>query len=105
MDKLDRSRSVDRQRMKAGSVLIADGTDESALTIIHSGLAELLEPGNPPRRVGLIKGESLCGIPGLREPGPARYAVRTLTDCLVSNVPVEPESLARRLGSDAALNG
>ncbi len=86
-------------------MLIADGTDESALTIIHSGLAELLEPGNPPRRVGLIKGESLCGIPGLREPGPARYAVRTLTDCLVSNVPVEPESLARRLGSDAALNG
>lgn len=123
MDILDRSQPIERERLPAGTVLIAAGSQESALTIIHSGMAEMVEPdqaagpgptdagglrssGSPPpgRRVGLIKGESLCGIPGLREPGPARHTVRTLTDCLVSNVPVEPESLARRLGSDAALN-
>jgi len=118
MDIFDRARPAERERVPAGTVLIEPGSAESALTIIHSGMAEMVEPDEaanprsaagpgsprPGRRVGLIKGESLCGIPGLREPGPARHTVRTLTDCLVSNVPVEPESLARRLGSDAALN-
>ncbi len=88
-------------RVPAGTVLIEEGSMESALTIIHSGLAELQESG---RRVGLIKGQSLCGITDIREPGPARRVVRALSDCIITNIPVAAESLARRLGSDVDLN-
>ncbi|MFW5688873.1 MAG: hypothetical protein ACOC1U_04800, partial [Spirochaetota bacterium] len=111
---LDRSRSIHRERVEAGTILIDSGSQTSALTMIHSGLAELLEPivdsartrsdGAPGRRVGLIKGESLCGITNLREPGPARRTVRTVTDCVFSNVPMGPDSIARRLYADISLN-
>ncbi|MFW5743464.1 MAG: cyclic nucleotide-binding domain-containing protein [Spirochaetota bacterium] len=104
MDNLDRSRVLRRERLAAGSVLIAAGTRASALTIIHSGLAELLEPGPPARRVGLIRGESLCGVTALRDTGGARRTVRAITDCVVSNVPVDPATLAERLATDAELN-
>lgn len=114
MDKVDRSRELSKFQVGPGTVLIEAGSTDSALTIIHSGLAELLETemsgssgderGVRQRRVGLIKGQSLCGITDLREPGPARRTVRTLTESIISNVPVAPQSLAQRLASDVDLN-
>ncbi|MFW6313720.1 MAG: hypothetical protein ACOC2N_07540, partial [Spirochaetota bacterium] len=114
MDQLDRSRRVSRDTFAPGTILIQRGSDLTALTILHSGLAEVLEvsqsatstsePARLGRRVGLIKGESLCGVTDLREPGPARRTIRAVTRCVVSNIPVAPASLAERLYSDPELN-
>ena len=72
MEVLNLKESAKQKKAGKGSVLIVQGGKDKALTIIHSGLAELIInadkiTGQKPEkivnssiRVGLIKGESIC---------------------------------------------
>lgn len=112
----DLTRLQKQVKVEKGTVLIVQGSKNKALTIIHSGLAELiaysgntgdLKPEqilNKSIRVGLIKGESICGIMGLLSPEPYSHSVRTLTECLISVIPVSIDEIIKTLQSKMVLN-
>jgi len=116
MDVTDLTKLVKQEKVNKGTVLIVQGRGKKALTIIHSGLAELISysgdaGGLVPEdiidksiRVGLIKGESICGIMGLLSPEPYSKSVRTLTECLISVIPVSIDEIIQTLQSKMILN-
>ncbi|MBN2510748.1 MAG: cyclic nucleotide-binding domain-containing protein [Spirochaetales bacterium] len=114
---LDITSPVSKKRFEAGSVLVLEGTTAKAMNILHSGLAELLYYGGEDigscspedivsrsRRVGLIRGESVYGILGIRNDGPYRTSIRAVTDCIVSIHPVEQDRLLTTLQSKITFN-
>ena len=114
---LDIASPISKKKILAGTILILEGTREKAMNILHSGLAEVLvhggdQPGETSpqalieksRRVGLIKGESVYGILGIRNDGPYRTSIRAVTDCIVSIHPVEQEQLLTTLQSKISFN-
>ena len=116
MERFDLTTSVKKQKIPADTILVLQGSEEKAVTMLHSGMAELLSAGegvdaktpeeiiSGSARVGLIKGESVCGILGLRNSVPHPLSIRTMTDCLVSNTPVEVEKFIGILQSNLAFN-
>ena len=116
MDVTDLTKLVKQEKVNKGTVLIVQGSGKKALTIIHSGLAELIsysgdacelvpeEIIDKSIRVGLIKGESICGIMGLLSPEPYSRSVRTLTECLISVIPVSINEIIQTLQSKMILN-
>ena len=116
MNVTDLTKLVKQEKVDKGTVLIVQGGNKKALTIIHSGLAELisyigdaggLKPGqiiDKSIRVGLIKGESICGIRGLLSPEPYSGSVRTLTECVISVIPVSIDEIIQTLQSKMLLN-
>lgn len=116
MNIIDLSKTVKNQKVPAGSVIVLQGTSIKSVTILHSGLAELLTftqnaAGKKPDviignsiRVGLIKGESVCGISGLRRTEPHIGSIRTVTDCIISNIPVDSEKVLQLFQSNIKLN-
>ncbi len=116
MNVTDLTKLVKQEKVDKGTVLIVQGGNKKALTIIHSGLAELISYsedayGIEPEqiisksiRVGLIKGESICGIMGLLNPEPYGSSVRTLTECVISVIPVSIDEIIKTLQSKMLLN-
>ncbi|WP_028972800.1 hypothetical protein [Spirochaeta cellobiosiphila] len=116
MEVFDLNQRVANKKVEAGTILILQGQSEKAITMVHSGMAELLscesdiEGMSPDEvikssvRVGLIKGESVCGVVGLRSPRPSYTSVLTVTDCIITNLPVSVENLIQSLQSRIRLN-
>jgi len=118
MERLDLSEEIKRKKVAAGTVLILQGETAKAMSMLHSGLAEVLScslsgeeaPSDPDQlidasiRVGLIKGESIFGILGIREEGPYETSIRAVTDCIVTIIPVKHEKIIHLLQSRISLN-
>ncbi len=116
MNILDLAQTHKNKKVPAGTVLVLQGENKKALIILHSGLAELMSYGNksgnikPDQildrsiRVGLIKGETVCGIMGLRSPEPYARSIRTVTDCIISAMPVDIDKLLPLFQSNIKLN-
>ena len=116
MELLDLNKTIKNQKIAAGVVVILQGGCQKTLTILHSGLAELLSnkdeflPASAEGiiqgsiRVGLIKGESVCGIMGLSNFEPYSRSIRTLTDCVISSMPIEEDKILTALQSNISLN-
>jgi hypothetical protein len=118
MDRLDLRNEIKRKKVAAGTVLILQGETAKAMSMLHSGLAEVLscsrsagdvswEPEeliNSSIRVGLIKGESIFGILGIRDEGPYETTIRAVTDCIVTIIPVKHEKIIHLLQSRISLN-
>jgi len=116
MEVFDITQKVANMRIPAGTILILQGRSEKAITMVHSGMAQLLtcseqvtalspeEIIDKSIRVGLIKGESVCGVVGLRSPRPNTTSVLAVTDCIITNLPVSIENLIASLQSRIRLN-
>ena len=118
MERLDLSEEIKRKKVAAGTILILQGETAKAMSMLHSGLAEVLScsrsggdlPPDPEElidssiRVGLIKGESIFGILGIREEGPYETSIRAVTDCIVTIIPVKHEKIIHLLQSRISLN-
>ena len=115
MNVIDSTKQLRHEKITAGTVLIMQGKKNKALHILHSGLAELLSYTgdnniNPETiikestRVGLIRGECIYGILGLRDSEAYKKSVRTLTDCVISVVPISTDDIIKKLQSDMRLN-
>lgn len=102
----DSSVRSDKTTLLPGTVIILQGQEVQSLIMLHSGMAELLDfPGDPSGfsdeevlagslRVGLIKGESVCGVSGYAGSESNRHTIRTISECQVSNLPItNPELL------------
>jgi hypothetical protein len=85
-----------------------EGSDAQAVSILHSGLAEILYHGENKGdnlRVGLIKGESPFGIIGvMNRKDSSRISIRTVTECIVSSRPMKEEELISKIQSDFPFN-
>ena len=117
MEILDLSKEQSKVQFKAGTVLILQGRENKAISILHSGLAEILfnenaTPGLTPElilkdslRVGLIKGESPFGILGITKiEETSRMTIRCVTECIISSKPVKAEELIAKIQSDLPFN-
>ncbi|MFP4364569.1 MAG: hypothetical protein ACLFR1_11965 [Spirochaetia bacterium] len=116
MDKVDLTARFNKKKIPAGTFLTVQGEQTKALMLLHSGLAEVLscsdqsvpsdlkELGENSYRVGLIKGESICGILDMRGSGPYNHSIRTISECVVSSMPMEPRKLVSYLQSKFSMN-
>ncbi|MBN2657767.1 MAG: hypothetical protein JXR86_11960 [Spirochaetales bacterium] len=108
MEVLDLSQEHKKTVMAPGAILLMQGSDNQAVCILHSGLAEILyrgEAGSPDLRVGLIKGESPFGIIGVMNRNEtSRITIRTVTECIVSSRPMREEELISKIQSDFSFN-
>ncbi|MBN1699769.1 MAG: cyclic nucleotide-binding domain-containing protein [Spirochaetales bacterium] len=105
-----------KKNVTQGTVLLLQGERQKAVNLLHSGLAELLcsnvevnglkpdEIIGKSRRVGLLKGESIYGIPEGSGDTPYRKSVRALTDCVISVIPSGGNDFFGELEGKAALS-
>lgn len=106
----------DKTILEPGTVIILQGQEVESLIMLHSGMAELLDyPGDPwgvtdeeilsgSLRVGLIKGESVCGVSGYAGSESNRYTIRTISECQVSNLPITSPELLVSIQSKKGLS-
>ena len=117
MDILDLSNEKSKVTIAPGTILILQGKSNKAISILHSGLAEILfneknSPDSTPEeiinnslRVGLIKGESPFGVVGAMDRDvSSTISIRTVTECIVSSRPVETVELISKIQSDFSFN-
>lgn len=116
MQILESDKQIGKQRVPAGTVLFLQGAHVSSIMVLHSGMAELLSSIEQPdavssehlietsNRVGLVKGISVCGILGLYEKSPLPYSIVTVSDCIITNTPVEEDLLIPTLQKNMRLN-
>jgi hypothetical protein len=116
MERLNLTEEIKRKKVAAGTVLILQGDSAKVMNMLHSGLAEVLSCRTEPDvsdpealiensiRVGLIKGESIFGILGIRDDGPYETSIRAVTDCIVTIIPVKHEEIMHLLQSRISLN-
>lgn len=108
MEQLDLSKDHTKETMSPGSILVPRGNQIKTLSILHSGMAEILyqeEDNGQSLRVGLIKGESPIAIVGiLNKEDSSKMAIRTVTECIVSSTPVEVNKLIEKFQSDMPFN-
>jgi len=95
----------DRVTLAPGTIITVQGTPVKALILLHSGLAEILDyPGSSTGvdtneiighslRVGLLKGESVCGVSGFFKHEPDRWSIRAISECSVSALPITSDEL------------
>lgn len=113
---LNQNQRIDKAQVPAGTIFTVQGKQLAALIILHSGMAEIVEyPGDPTEipaeamvlksfRVGLIKGESICGIPGLAGGETETWSIRAVSDCVVSLMPMSALDAQKALQKNLALN-
>ena len=116
MDVLDLSTAIDKQKFPAGTVLFLQGKPVGSLMVLHSGMAELMNSdislaGASPAaivesstRVGLVKGESVCGITGLYNNQPLSHSILTVSECIITNRPVDQRLIVQTLQQNMNLN-
>lgn len=117
METLDLTKKYSEKSLEAGSVLVLQGSGEKAISILHSGLAEILYNESPtvdsaPEvilsgsfRVGLIKGKSPFGIMGIMNRKMSSViSIRCVTECIITSKPMEAEELLSKIQSDLPFN-
>ncbi len=117
MEILDLKTEHIKESVKAGTILVLQGDNNKAFSILHSGLVEILSnddvnAGTTSKdtiensiRVGLIKGECLFGIMGIMHRETANtISIRTVTECIVSIQPMKTEDIVKKIQSDMPLN-
>ncbi len=118
MDILNLGSSIQKKTVKAGTVLILQGSTVDSILILHSGMAELMtrQDFRPEMkddhqrlledsiRVGLVKGQSVCGILGLYNGSPLEYSVVCVSECIISNTVVEDRMIVATLQKNMRLN-
>jgi len=117
MEILDLTKEQTKKTLKAGTVLLLQGRGDKAISILHSGLAEILyneeiltesdsgEIVGNSLRVGFIKGESPFGIMGImNRKETSGLSIRCVTECIISSKPVNAEELISRIQSDLYFN-
>lgn len=122
MSNIDLTQRISKQKIEKNTVLLLQGNPVNSILIIHSGMAEMIsssesapltqgESGSQPEdspvegvRVGLIKGETVCGILGLFNNSPLGHTVVSVSDCIISNIPVEDHMVVHLLQKNMHLN-
>lgn len=112
----DPAQALNHQSIPPGTILTIQGRPNRALILLHSGLAELLAfsgeelPIRPEQimeqshRVGLLKGESVCGVSSFTRDEPEQWSIRTVSECIISSTPVESQELLETFQKNMALN-
>ncbi len=116
MPQLELDKTLEKEKIPAGTILILQGTSISSLIVLHSGMAELISTDDDlssmndesiveaSHRVGLIKGESVCGILGLYDGQPLEQSIVAVSDCVITNTPMETHLIAATLQKKMRLN-
>lgn len=96
---VDPSPPAERKEIPSGTLLRLQGSSSPALITLHSGMLEILEyPGDTlglseegilagSIRIGLIRGEAVCGTTGFEE-RPEDRSIRSIGNCVVSIEPI-----------------
>ena len=113
---MDLSLVLERQKVPAETILFLQGRKVGSLLMLHSGMAEImntdiaLEGASPDSiieestRVGLVKGESVCGIIELYNNQALGHSIHTVSDCIITNRPVDHELIVQTLQQNMKLN-
>ncbi|AHC13823.1 cyclic nucleotide-binding domain-containing protein [Salinispira pacifica] len=122
MSNIDLNQRISKQKIEKNTILLLQGKPVNSILIIHSGMAEMISSsGDAPThddslpsdsgesasdgvRVGLIKGETVCGILGLFNNKPLEHTVVSVSDCIISNIPVEDHMVVHLLQKNMRLN-
>ena len=113
---MDLSLALERQKVPAETILFLQGRKVGSLLMLHSGMAEILntdialEGASPDSiieestRVGLVKGESVCGIIELYNNQALGHSIHTVSDCIITNRPVDHKLIVQTLQQNMKLN-
>lgn len=107
MEVLDLTKEQQKATMAPGAILLMKGNTNQAISILHSGMAEILYHGEQESslRVGLIKGESPFGVMGVMHSSEMDLiSIRAVTECIVSSRPVKEGELITKIQSDLSFN-
>jgi hypothetical protein len=55
-------------------------------------------------RVGLLKGESVCGVSSFTRDDPEQWSIRTVSECIISSTPIDSQQLLETFQMNMALN-
>jgi hypothetical protein len=118
MQVFDLTQPVQKARVAKGTLLFTQGDRVTSVLVLHSGMAEMMSRENfdssmaaDPEtliadsvRVGLVKGQSVCGILGLHNDEPLSQSIVTVSECIVTNTPLEGQLIVQTLQKNMLLN-